>query len=62
MFAGEAAVFVAEHEHVKSCGGRVVHEVVGRVGFVVWCGHEEGGGCAEGDDGVGGAEGESEDS
>ena len=39
----------------------MVHEVVGGVGLVLRSGHEEGSGCAEGDDGVGGAEGEGED-
>ena len=39
----------------------MIHEVVGGVGLVLRSGHEEGGGCAEGDDGVGGAEGEGED-
>jgi len=46
LFAGETAVFVAEHEHVEAWGGRVVHEVIVWVRLVSWCAHEEGRGCA----------------
>lgn len=60
LFAGEAAVFVAEHEHVEARGGGMVHEVDGGVGGVARGGYEEGCGGAKGDDGVEGPEGEGE--
>ena len=41
LLAGQTAVLVAEHEHVETCCGGVVHEVVGWVGPVLGCGHEE---------------------
>lgn len=61
LFAGETAVLVAEHKHVepRCCG--MVHEVVRGVWFVLGRRHEEGGGSAEGDDGVCRAKWESED-
>jgi hypothetical protein len=37
----EAAVLVAQHEHVQACGGRVVHEMVCRVGLVGRCAHQK---------------------
>lgn len=59
--ARQAAVFVAQHEHVVAVGGRVVEEVVAAVGLVGGRVHEEGGGRAEGDNGVEGPQGQSED-
>ncbi|KAJ6444739.1 Pre-mRNA-splicing factor cwc15 [Purpureocillium lavendulum] len=61
LFAGEAAVLVAQHEHVVTAGGGVVEEVVRAVGLVRGRVHEEGGGGAEGDDGVEGPQREGED-